>query len=57
MTSKTTKRIALVDAGERAEILRAVLPFIEDRYDIQITNDKDADYVLHSCFGNEVMKY
>ena len=57
MTSKTTKRIALVDAGERAEILRAVLPFIEDRYDIQITQDKDADYVLHSCFGNEVLKY
>ena len=57
MTSKTTKRIALVDAGENAEILRAILPFIEDRYDIQITQDKDADYVLHSCFGHEVLKY
>lgn len=57
MTSKPTKRIALVDAGNNAEILRAILPFIEDRYVIQITQDKDADYVLHSCFGNEVLKY
>ena len=55
--SPRTKRIALVDAGKKAEILRAVLPFIEDRYDIQITQDKDADYVFHSCFGNEVLKY
>ena len=53
----STKRIALVDAGKKAEILRAILPFIEDRYDIQITQDKDADYVLHSCFGHEVLKY
>ena len=52
-----TKRIALVDAGEKAEILRAVLPFIAEHYDIEITQDKDADYVLHSCFGNEVLKY
>jgi hypothetical protein len=52
-----TKRIALVDAGSNADILTAVLPFIEDRYDIQITQDKDADYVLHSCFGHEVLKY
>ena len=55
--SPRTKRIALVDAGKKAEILRAVLPFIEDRYDLQITQDKDADYVFHSCFGNEVLKY
>ena len=52
-----TKRIALVDAGEKAEILRAVLPFIAEHYDIEITQDKDADYVLHSCFGHEVLKY
>ena len=52
-----TKRIALVDAGEKAEILRAVLPFIAEHYDIEITQDKDADYVFHSCFGNEVLKY
>jgi hypothetical protein len=57
MTSKPTKRIALVDAGENAEVLRAVLPFIAKYYDLQITQDRDADYVFHSCFGNEVLKY
>ena len=57
MTSKPTKRIALVDAGKNNEILRAILPFIENRYDIHITKDKDAEYVLHSCFGHEVLKY
>jgi hypothetical protein len=55
--SPRTKRIALVDAGEKAEILRSVLPFITEHYDIEITQDKDADYVLHSCFGHEVLKY
>ena len=55
--SPRTKRIALVDAGEKAEILRAVLPFITDHYDLEITQDRDADYVFHSCFGNEVLKY
>jgi len=57
MTPKPKKRIALVDAGEKAEILRAVIPFVADRYDLEITQDRDADYVFHSCFGNEVLKY
>ena len=53
MTPKPKKRIALVDAGEKAEILRAVIPFVADRYDLEITQDRDADYVFHSCFGND----
>ena len=57
MPAKAKKRIALVDAGPKAEILRAVLPFIEDQYEFEITDDRDAEYVLHSCFGNDVLKY
>lgn len=57
MPAKVKKRIALVDAGPKAEILRAVLPFIEDDYELEITDDRDAEYVLHSCFGNDVLKY
>jgi hypothetical protein len=57
MTPKPKKRIALIDAGKNAEILRAVIPFIETRYDLEIAHDSDADYVFHSCFGNEVLKY
>ena len=57
MPAKIKKRIALVDAGPNAEILRAVLPFIEDDYELEITDDRDAEYVLHSCFGNDVLKY
>lgn len=57
MNSKPKKRIALVDAGKNPEILRAVLPFVDDRYEIEITKDRDADYVFHSCFGYDVLKY
>lgn len=57
MPAKVKKRIALVDAGPKADILRAVLPFIEDDYELEITDDRDAEYVLHSCFGNDVLKY
>ena len=57
MTSKPKKRIALVDAGKEAEILRAVLPFIEGQYELEITQEKDADYVFHSCFGYDVLNY
>lgn len=57
MAGKPIKRIALVDAGEKAEILRAVLPFIEDQYELEITQDENADYVFHSCFGYDVLNY
>ena len=57
MSQKPIKRIAIADAGRTADIVNAVLPFIEDRYDIHITQDKNADYVFHSCFGNEALKY
>lgn len=57
MIAKPIKRIALVDAGKRPEIIHPVLDFIKDRYDFEITRDTDADYVFHSCLGYDVLKY
>lgn len=51
------KRVAFADAGRGAEIIRAVLRFVEDIYDFEICQDQNADYVFHSCFGNDVLKY
>ena len=34
-----------------------ILPFVEDRYELVRTNDRNADYVFHSCLGHEVLKY
>ena len=55
--TKPSKRIAIVDAGKKPEIVEAILPFIEEHYDLQITKDRDADYVFHSCLGNKVHRY
>ncbi|MGB0419385.1 MAG: glycosyltransferase family 10 domain-containing protein [Opitutales bacterium] len=57
MTTKSKKRIAIVDAGLRPEIVETVLPFIHDRYDLELTTDYDADYVFHSCLGCDVLNY
>lgn len=57
MTNKPTKRIAVVDSGRKADVVEAILPFIADRYDIELTTDRDADYVFHSCLGYDVLKY
>ena len=57
MSSKPRKRIALVDAGRKPEIIEAILPFIEDQYHLERTTDYDADYVFHSCLGHDVLKY
>ena len=42
---------------ETTEFIHAVLTFIADHYQLQLTKDRDADYVLHSCLGNKVLKY
>ncbi len=57
MRTKPKKRIAIVDAGRRPEIVEAVLPFIHDRYDLELTTDYDADYVFHSCMGYDILNY
>lgn len=54
---KPLKQIAIVDAGKKPEIIEAVLPLIEDHYELQFTQARDADYVFHSCMGNRVLKY
>tara|TARA_B110000093_G_scaffold159494_1_gene179301 strand:+ start:3523 stop:4497 length:975 start_codon:yes stop_codon:yes gene_type:complete len=57
MNSKPTKRIAIVDAGKDTEFVEAVLAFIAPHYSIQYTKDRNADYVFHSCFGYDILKY
>lgn len=57
MSAKPKKRIAIVDAGCKPEIVEAILPFIEDRYNLVRTDDRDSDYVFHSCLGYDVLKY
>jgi len=57
MSEKPVKRIALVDAGRKPDIIEAILPFIEDRYTLVRTDAFDADYVFHSCLGYDVLKY
>lgn len=50
-------RLAPVDFGVRSRILAKVLSLIPDRYDIQLTTDRDADFVLHSVGGMDVLNY
>jgi hypothetical protein len=57
MQPKSVKRIALVDAGRKPEIIEALLPFIADRYELVRTDARDAEYVFHSCLGYDVLKY
>ena len=58
MADKQTIRIAVTDIGPHAEkMTSAVLAFVDDLYDIEITTDFDADFVFHSCLGYDVLKY
>jgi len=54
--AKPVKRIAIVDAGRKPEIVEAVLPFIADHYELVHTDARDAEYVFHSCLGYDVLK-
>ena len=56
MATKPVKRIAIVDAGLNPDI-EPVLLFIADRYNLERTDDRDAEYVFHSCLGHNVLKY
>jgi hypothetical protein len=55
MDSKQAKRIAIVEAS--GELAGSVLRFVEDKYKLEFTNSTDADYVIHSCHGYDVLKY
>ena len=57
MNVKPKKRIAIVDCGSPPHIAHFILNLINEDYDIEITDELDADYVIHSCMGYEVLKY
>jgi hypothetical protein len=57
METKAKKRIAIVDCGQPAHVADGILQLLEPAYQIELTNDYDADYVIHSCMGYEVLKY
>ena len=57
MSVKPKKRIAIVDCGNPPHMAHFILNLINEDYDIEITDDLDADYVIHSCMGYEVLKY
>ena len=57
MIVKPKKRIAIVDCGSLLHAAHGLLNLINEDYDIEITDDLDADYIIHSCMGYEVLKY
>ena len=57
MNDKPTKRVAVVDTGPSKKAAMGVLQFVDDLYDFEFTPAADADYVFHSCFGYDVLKY
>lgn len=57
MSVKPKKRIAIVDCGSPPHAAHGLLNLINEDYDIEITDDFNADYVIHSCMGYEVLKY
>ena len=57
MGIKKKLQIAVVDEGPNAPVSRAVLRLIRGRYNVELTKDYTADYVIHSCSGYEVLKY
>lgn len=56
-TTKSKIRIAAVDFGPEKGMLSAVLGLVEDRYEFEITENRDADYVFHSNYGYDVLHY
>lgn len=53
--NKLKKRVAIADMD--ADFAKDVLRFVSDRYDFELTGDRDADYVFHSVGGYDVLKY
>ncbi len=52
---KKKKRVAIADTD--ANFAKNVLRFVRDRYDFELTRDRDADYVFHAVGGYDVLKY
>lgn len=51
------KRIAIVDGGAARGIPGMVLDAFASRFELEETSARDADYVIHSCMGFDVLKY
>ena len=54
---KPIKHIAIVDSGKDTTFVHAVLDFVKDKYELVEVHPREADYIFHSCMGNEVLKY
>ncbi len=52
---KPKKRVAYVDIN--SDFVKQILSFVDNQYDFEMTQDRDADYVFHSCGGLDVLKY
>jgi len=57
MNTKRNIRIALVDGGADGGVANLLLPYISNIYNVKITKNYDADYIIHSCSGYDVLKY
>lgn len=49
-------RLSVVDFSSNKGLADRLLDWVVDHYDVQFVN-RDADYVLHSCYGYEVLKH
>jgi len=54
---KLKKRVAFVDCGEAPSHGQRVLEHYLPETDFEITQDHDAEYVIHSCMGRRVLQY
>ncbi len=57
MNPRTKIRIAYADIGPDSDIAEKLFECVKDHYDFEPTNDYNADYVLHSVGGHDVLKY
>jgi len=53
--TKPIKRIAITDAQEG--FVRQILCFVDDKYDFELTTDRNADYVFHGVGGMDALNY
>ena len=54
---KTLPEVRIAVADMPLPFAEMILGFVKDRYALQITNARDADYVFHSVDGYEVLNY
>ena len=54
--TKPVRKIAYVDAGRCPRILELLLEFVSSEYTFQFVHPSKADFVFHSCNGEEVLR-